>query len=580
MKTAGEAAMELPWLAPNVASIATLTRLSAHGGPSVWSQVRTDPGFVLLTARSLLNVNSLDVALLEGLLHHQAHFDLGFIDWSQPGAESVWRMCCRQATLASTLAAEVGGDGQRAWIAGFLAPLGWLALTAIKPEKITDWLQCLDGDPDTASWQRRMWGLDHTALVRRLCRGWRLPSWLSSVLGNLGLPASIGVRLGADRQLLQVTQLALALIQEQGAGMRLPIGASPSDLLNELSLSSKDAAALTQSALAVDRPAHTWESPAKHPLLPELLRLALENRSQNEAVWIERLQQDLDHLQDALVQQCTDEANRLQTLKLSALAEFAAGAGHEINNPLAVISGQAQYVLKQMDWLDVPAEEIENVGEYLDNLREKVTPSLQKIVAQTQRVHRILTDLMQFARPTPPRLQAISLRTLIFEAMTTIEPLAQQRKVQLLATGPQEDEYLHADAAQCQIALAGLLRNAVEATPVDGWAKLRVEKKNGMIEFIVEDNGKGPCPSIRDHLFDPFFSGRSAGRGRGMGLPIAWRLARQHGGDVRFDGIHDGVTRFVLALPVASQPPTGTAVNGYHTEAGNFARPAAASAAR
>src|SRR5439155_11982289 len=141
---------------------------------------------------------------------------------------------------------------------------------------------------------------------------------------------------------------------------------------------------------------------------PELLGLALDNRRQNDAAWIERLQQDLDYLQEALVHQCADEKNRLHTQKLSALAEFAAGAGHEINNPLAVISGQAQYVLKQMDWLDVPAEEIENVGEYLEGLRAQIAPSLQKIIGQTQRIHAILTDLMQFARPSMPRLQMIS----------------------------------------------------------------------------------------------------------------------------------------------------------------------------
>jgi signal transduction histidine kinase len=52
-------------------------------------------------------------------------------------------------------------------------------------------------------------------------------------------------------------------------------------------------------------------------------------------------------------------------------------------------------------------------------------------------------------------------------------------------------------------------------------------------------------------MFDPFFSGRSAGRGRGLGLPTAWRLAREHGGDVRHVPHPDGPTRFVLALPVA-----------------------------
>ena len=53
----------------------------------------------------------------------------------------------------------------------------------------------------------------------------------------------------------------------------------------------------------------------------------------------------------------------------------------------------------------------------------------------------------------------------------------------------------------------------------------------------------------RDHLFDPFYSGRLAGRGRGFGLPTAWRLAREHGGDVRFDRPVEGPTRFILSLP-------------------------------
>ena len=49
----------------------------------------------------------------------------------------------------------------------------------------------------------------------------------------------------------------------------------------------------------------------------------------------------------------------------------------------------------------------------------------------------------------------------------------------------------------------------------------------------LEDNGPGPTPLDREHLFDPFYSGRKAGRGPGLGLPAAWQLARQHGGDVR-----------------------------------------------
>jgi len=66
---------------------------------------------------------------------------------------------------------------------------------------------------------------------------------------------------------------------------------------------------------------------------------------------------------------------------------------------------------------------------------------------------------------------------------------------------------------------------------------------------VVEDSGPGPSSNQREHLFDPFYSGRLAGRGRGLGLPTAWRLAREHGGDVRFDPLPQGPTRFVLSLP-------------------------------
>ena len=275
-------------------------------------------------------------------------------------------------------------------------------MTAAAPGKVAESLEASRTNSDSSAWQRRLWGHDHTALTRRLCRSWRLPAWLASVLGHLGLPANIAQRLGAERKLFQIVQLAILLTQEREAGLGLSVGTRLADLLHELKLAPKEAGLLADSALQAEWPTQIWEAPVEHAVAAELLRLGLENRRQNDALWIERLQNDLDLLQEALVEQCGDEASRLQTSKLSALAEFAAGAGHEINNPLAVISGQAQYVLKQMDWLNVPAEEIENVGEYLDNLRAKITPSLQKIIGQTQRVHTILTDLMQFARPSAP----------------------------------------------------------------------------------------------------------------------------------------------------------------------------------
>ncbi len=564
MKTLGEAAMELPWLAPSVASMTMLARSSL---PSVWLQVRTDPGVVLLLARLLEKPVQTDfpsdATILEALLRHQSHFQLGFVDWSQAGPAAILRACQQNGLVASQLAAHVGCDEWPAWMAGFLAPIGWLAMIAadsgdinVRPD--------LSRNKNTA-WQRDAWGHDHTAIARRMCRAWRLPTWLSAIVGNLGLPAGIAEKLGAPAKLFAVVQLATQLLQVRGNGLGLTVGASTVDLLNALHLDADEVDALADSAVLAEVPARTWESPAKFPLLPDLLQLALENRRKDDAAWIERLQQDLDCLQNALVQQCAEEHGRLQTAKIAALAEFAAGAGHEINNPLAVISGQAQYVLKQLDWLEVPAEEIENVGEYLDNLRLKVEPCLNKIIGQTKRVHSILTDLMQFARPQKPKLQSVSARSLIQEAMHSLQGLAQEHKVTLTPAEIDHDENVHADLSQSRIALCALLRNAIEAAPADGWAGIRVEKKTGaMLDLIVEDSGTGPTPASCEHLFDPFFSGRSAGRGRGMGLPTAWRFARLQGGEVRFDGNEHGTTRFVLSLPLAPI----AAVPSYTTDLG------------
>ena len=219
MKTLGEAAMELPWLAPSARSMTALAKSSL---PLVWSEVRNDPGVVLVLARLIdkpaQSSFPSDAALLEAFLKNQDHFQTGFVDWNQPGAAVVHRVCQRTAWLASQLAAKASVDDRLAWITGFLSPMGWLALTATEPGKISFHLETLR-KPDVASLQHHAWGHDHTALTRRMCRVWRLPLWLSAVVGNLMLPANIAERLGAPPRLFQVVQLAVALLQARGDGL-------------------------------------------------------------------------------------------------------------------------------------------------------------------------------------------------------------------------------------------------------------------------------------------------------------------------------------------------------------------------
>jgi signal transduction histidine kinase len=278
--------------------------------------------------------------------------------------------------------------------------------------------------------------------------------------------------------------------------------------------------------------------------------VAAENRRLRDAPVRERLERDLDALHQALEELVRGTAERAQTAKLLALAEFAAGAGHEINNPLAVISGQAQYLLHhEKDWFAAAAD-------------GQPRRALEKIVGQTRRIHGILLDLMQYARPSPPRRTTVDLPALLQEVAASLRDLAEPRRVHIDLQAPSEPLTAAVDGEQVRTALCCLLRNAVEAAPADGWARvtLRAPGAGLVVEIVVEDNGPGPAPAQREALFDPFFSGRSAGRGRGLGLPIAWRLLRANGGDVRLEPTRaDEPTRFLLTLPRCFEPPSSAA---------------------
>ena len=558
-----EAVTRLPWVCPGTAALLALARSPTA---SSWETVRADPGAVLLLTRhspmlrattndSFIPGSFANPTLLEEALRRLEPPLTGWADWNQSAIQPVYQSAFRYAATAYALAQnEHSCDPDLAWIGGLLAPLGWLAVAAVHPPAVEACLHDPEFPNDSQAVQEKHWGLTASAIGRRLARRWRLPDWLSAIVGQLGIPVETAVRFGAEPNLFRLVQSAVAVVEKQGnTNCKLQIA---NRKLEEPS--RKFVICNSQIAICNDS---IGQNPADVPLLKDLLQLAARNLRLQGAPALERLERDFDDLHDALEDHRTAEAAQLREQKLRALAEFAAGAGHEINNPLAVISGQAQYLLKQLQIAefgfvneDTGSALDEVVAEQIFNLQTAISNSQKTIIAQAQRIHQILRDLMQFARPPQPVKQVVDLGVLVREAVTALSELAAQRQVHLECVELPTPMLVEVDRAQISTALSCLLRNAIEAAPscpdATGWARIRLCADDAnRAEVVIEDNGPGPATLEREHLFDPFFSGRPAGRGRGLGLPTAWRLANQHGGEVMFSRPAEGPTRFILSLP-------------------------------
>ncbi len=221
-------------------------------------------------------------------------------------------------------------------------------------------------------------------------------------------------------------------------------------------------------------------------------------------------------------------ARELEDAKLAALAEFAAGAGHEINNPLATIVGRAQALLKQES----------------DPGRRQ---SLATIAAQAFRVRDMIGDLMVFARPPAPARERLLVNDAVSAVVARFQEAARERAAGLTFQA-EPAVFASIDPTQLAVVVSELVRNALDAVATSG--EIRVSVASVSIEgqayavTSVADNGSGLSETDRAHLFDPFYSGRAAGRGLGFGLCKCWRIVNGHGGwiDVATTGLGSGST--------------------------------------
>ncbi|MEJ5300174.1 MAG: ATP-binding protein [Thermodesulforhabdaceae bacterium] len=244
----------------------------------------------------------------------------------------------------------------------------------------------------------------------------------------------------------------------------------------------------------------------------------------------------------------------IQSHKLSALGEIVTGIAHEINNPLAIIHQEVQWVQHCMSSQE-------------ENLIEEVKDSVQEISRQVQRCRDITHKLLDFARKRKPVAQSADLNEVIEDMvklveLTTKTPTKNRELGNLGNTKAEkfiriERNYnlniplVLVDVPLLRQVILNLLVNAVQSLGEQGGIIEVSTRYSGgdMVEFSVSDTGCGIPPEHLDKIFIPFFTTKPPGQGTGLGLSLAYTIIHSMGGTIEVESKLGKGSRFTVQLP-------------------------------
>ena len=227
------------------------------------------------------------------------------------------------------------------------------------------------------------------------------------------------------------------------------------------------------------------------------------------------------------LEQANLEKSRME--RLSLLGQMSAQVAHEIKNPLNSIIGAAHYLRSNFQ------------GQILREF-------LQIIEEESQRLSDIVTNFLNFSKPTQPHLVHSDLNEVVKNTVSLVEQEVVDQGVRLdFQPGPGLRPFKF-DAAKVKQALLNVLINAAQATPAGGGVEIRTGQDNGQVRLEVVDSGRGMSQEVLDNLFKPFFTTKV--RGSGLGLAIAEQNIRDLGGSIQVESTEGQGSRFIILLPV------------------------------
>ncbi len=337
------------------------------------------------------------------------------------------------------------------------------------------------------------------------------------------------------------------------------IGTTPVMLVSSKAESAMKVEGLEQGADDyVTKPFHPRELLARARGLVRLRLLQREIEDQNAA------------LANALRELKAAEVQLVQSERLAAVGELAAGVAHEVNNPVnfalnaaRMLRSEIAEIQTMMTWmLDLDWEAAARRGEGLEKIQARIeelglhdpastVDELGTIIIDgLERTHRLVAELRDFAAPHRAGRVEVDLARGIQSTVSLLRPAFRQHQVEIEIRVPEHLPPIQGDPSALNQVLLNLLKNALEAMESEGGhVRVEADTRADRVEIRICDDGPGIPPEIQSRLFEPFFTTKEAGKGTGLGLSISRRIADEHGGSLHVVSEPGVGTTFTLSLP-------------------------------
>lgn len=458
-----------------------------------------------------------------------------------------WQHSIAVACAAELIAREhpeLGLHPEECFVCGLVHDLGKLALEVVLPRayaRVVELAETRQGN--IADFERPILGMDHLAAGTRLAELWGLPAALRETIAGHATPYD-HLQEGEHRALVGVVGVADALCRRLGLGWSGNYAAEPDDrmLAERMGLSHAriegQISRLYESTSARCRDLGLGEEPSQQLLVESILRANAR---------LGRLNQELAETNRAL-----DEAQQelSESRALARLGEMTAGAAHELNNPLTVISGRAQALAARLR-------------------DESDRATARAIVEASTRLSDLIARLHHIANPPAPTFAPTDAATMLEEVIRRARARCADR------TGPsgllgvkltiaEGLDAARVDSALMTEALTEVVVNAIESgprSPVEVRVQEDAAEPSRLLIHVIDD-GAGMSDHALDHAIDPFFSEKPAGRQAGLGLALTHRIVRLHGGDVLLSSRPGRGTTVTISIPDyrwSSNPVAGPA---------------------